>query len=43
MKYREILLEQLKNQPYFTKKAIYQLSEQYGLKRPRLIPISADL
>mgnify|MGYP001617603907 CR=1 FL=1 len=32
MKYREILLEQLKNQPYFTKKAIYQLSEQYGLK-----------
>ncbi|MEK7213365.1 MAG: hypothetical protein AAB678_02940 [Patescibacteria group bacterium] len=33
MKYREILLEQLKNQPYFTKKAIYQLSEQYGLKK----------
>jgi len=32
MKYREILLEQLKKQPYFTKKAIYQLSEQYGLK-----------
>lgn len=32
MKYREILLEQLKNQPYFTKKAIYQLSEQYRLK-----------
>lgn len=32
MKYREILLEQLKNQPYFNKKAIYQLSEQYGLK-----------
>ena len=26
------MLEQLKNQPYFTKKAIYQLSEQYGLK-----------
>ncbi len=32
MKYREILLEQLKSQPYFNKKAIYQLSEQYGLK-----------
>jgi len=32
MKYREILLEQLKKQPYFTKKAIHQLSEQYGLK-----------
>lgn len=32
MKYREILLEQLKKQPYFTKKAMYQLSEQYGLK-----------
>ncbi len=33
MKYREILLEQLKSQPYFNKKAIYQLGEQYGLKR----------
>ncbi len=32
MKYREILLEQLKSQPYFDKKAVYQLSEQYGLK-----------
>ena len=32
MKYREILLEQLKSQPYFNKKAICQLSEQYGLK-----------
>lgn len=32
MKYREILLEQLKSQPYFNKKDIYQLSEQYGLK-----------
>jgi predicted transcriptional regulator of viral defense system len=32
MKYREILLEQLKNQPFFDKKAIYQLSAQYGLK-----------
>lgn len=33
MKYREILLEQLKSQPYFTKKVVYQLSEQYGLKK----------
>ncbi len=32
MKYREILLEQLKSQPYFTKKVVYQLSEQYKLK-----------
>lgn len=32
MKYREILLDQLKSQPYFNKKAIHQLSEQYGLK-----------
>ena|SRR3990167_2752466 len=32
MKYREILLEQLKTQPYFDKKAVYQLSAQYGLK-----------
>lgn len=32
MKYREILLEQLKNQPYFDKKAVNQLSLQYGLK-----------
>ncbi len=32
MKYREILLEQLKKQPYFTKKDIRQLSEQYRLK-----------
>ena len=32
MKYREILLEQLKSQPYFTKKVIYQLGEQYKLK-----------
>lgn len=32
MKYREILFEQLKSQPYFDKKAVYQLSEQYGLK-----------
>src|SRR3989344_1938742 len=32
MKYRETLLEQLKSQPYFDKKVIYQLSEQYGLK-----------
>ena len=33
MKYREIPLEQLKNLPYFDKKTIYQLSEQYGLKK----------
>ena len=32
MKYREVLLEQLEHQPYFTKKTVYQLSEQYGLK-----------
>ncbi|OGH66493.1 MAG: hypothetical protein A3J66_04420 [Candidatus Magasanikbacteria bacterium RIFCSPHIGHO2_02_FULL_47_14] len=32
MKYREILLDQLKDLPYFNKKTIYQLSEQYGLK-----------
>ena len=32
MKYREILIEQLKELPYFNKKAIYQLSEQYNLK-----------
>jgi predicted transcriptional regulator of viral defense system len=32
MKYREVLLEQLKYQPYFSKKDIYQLSEQYELK-----------
>ncbi|MEW6088618.1 MAG: hypothetical protein AB1498_09995 [bacterium] len=32
MKYREILLDQLKSQPYFDKTAFYQLSKQYGLK-----------
>ncbi len=32
MKYREILFEQLKPQSYFDKTAVYQLSEQYGLK-----------
>lgn len=32
MKYREILIEQLKSLPYFSKKAICQLSKQYGLK-----------
>ncbi len=32
MKYREALIEQLKNQPYFTKKVVYQLSERYGVK-----------
>lgn len=33
MKYREILIEELKNLPYFNKKAINQLSEQYDLKK----------
>jgi len=33
MKYREILIEQLKNLPYFHKKTVYQLSDQYGLKK----------
>jgi predicted transcriptional regulator of viral defense system len=32
MKYRVNLFEQLKSQPYFEKRAIQQLSEQYGLK-----------
>lgn len=32
MKYREILVEQLKSLPYFTKESILQLSKQYGLK-----------
>lgn len=32
MKYREILLNQLKKQPYFDKEAILQLSKQYNLK-----------
>jgi len=32
MKYREILLDQLKPLPYFDKQAVYQLSDQYGLK-----------
>lgn len=33
MKYRYILLEQLKSLPYFSKKTVYQLSEQHGLKK----------
>ncbi len=33
MKYREILIEQLKILPYFNKGTIYQLSEQYKLKK----------
>jgi len=33
MKYKEILFEQLKTQPYLSKALIYQLSEQYGLKK----------
>ena len=32
MKYREILIEQLKSLPYFSKESILQLSKQYGLK-----------
>ena len=32
MKYREILIEQLKPLPYFDKETIYQLSRQYGIK-----------
>lgn len=33
MNYRKILIEQLKNIPHFDKKIIYQLSEQYNLKK----------
>jgi predicted transcriptional regulator of viral defense system len=33
MKCRNILFELLKTQPYFNKKALYQLGEQYGLKK----------
>lgn len=33
MKYQKILLEQLENLPHFNKRAIYNLSEQYGLKK----------
>jgi predicted transcriptional regulator of viral defense system len=32
MKYREILLEQLKPLPFFNKETIYQLSKQYDIK-----------
>lgn len=32
MKYREILIEQLKSLPYFSKESILQISKQYGLK-----------
>jgi predicted transcriptional regulator of viral defense system len=32
MKYREILLEQLKNQPYFTKQAFFQLAKGYSVE-----------
>ena len=32
MKYRIVLLEQLKSQPFFEKGAVRQLGEQYGLK-----------
>ncbi len=33
MKYREILIEQLKTMPYFTKEAILQFVTQYGIKK----------
>ena len=42
MKYIEILLNQL-NLSRILAKAIYQLSEQYGLKRQPLMLISASL
>lgn len=32
MKYREILIEQLKTMPYFAKEVVSQLGEQYGIK-----------
>lgn len=32
MKYREVLLEQLKTMPYFAKEAVIQLGGQYGIK-----------
>lgn len=33
MKYRKILIEQLSDLPYFDKKVICQMSEQYGIKQ----------
>lgn len=33
MKYREILIEQLKSMPYFAKEAVFQLGGQYGIKK----------
>ena len=33
MKYREVIIEQLKSQPFFTKKVLYQLGEQYKIAR----------
>jgi predicted transcriptional regulator of viral defense system len=32
MKYREVILDQLKNQPYFTKEAFVQLAKGYSIK-----------
>jgi len=32
MKYRESIIEQLKNQPYFTKESFFQLASAYSLK-----------
>lgn len=36
MKYRKILLDQLKSQPFFDKQAVRQLSEQYEVKQATL-------
>lgn len=33
MKYREILIEQLKPMPFFTKEAVFLLGGQYGIKK----------
>jgi len=32
MKYREIIIEQLKKQPYFTKQGFFQIAKEYNLK-----------
>jgi len=33
MKSKKNLIEQLKNQPYFTKQAVFQLAEGYKIKK----------
>lgn len=33
MKYREIIIEEVKNLPFFDKKTIYDLSQQYNIKK----------